>query len=277
MQKLKIFALIGYPIGHTLSPYMHMRAYAKLNISAIYIPLLVEPEKLKETINALKRSRIDGFNVTIPFKTACMKYLDCTDKFASMIGAVNTISITNNKLTGHNTDASGFLKALKQELKFNPKNKSCLVVGAGGAARAVCFALAKERARKIFITDVIKSKAVSLAGNVKKYFPKCEISTTPGEAVDLLVNATPAGMKKSDKLPIDAKILQKGLKVYDLVYNQSPTKLVKKARQKGLIAQNGLSMLLYQGAEAFEIWFKKKAPVDAMRKALNKQAKKQLC
>ncbi|MFH0731384.1 MAG: shikimate dehydrogenase [Candidatus Omnitrophota bacterium] len=275
--KLKIYGVIGYPLGHTLSPYMHNDAFSKLKIKAIYLPLSVEPKNLKSAINTLKTAGICGFNVTIPFKTSCMRYLDRIDKLVSMIGAVNTVVLKKNKLSGYNTDAAGFIKSLKADLGFSPKGKSVFVLGAGGAARAVCFALAKEGAREIFIVDVIKSKAVSLARNIRKNFPKCliEVVTTSQShnvtsRADLIVNATPLGMKKTDPLPINPKLLRKGLAVYDLVYNPSPTKLVKAAKAKGVNAANGLGMLLYQGAEAFKLWTRRKAPVEVMKQALER-------
>ena len=266
--RLKIFALIGYPVGHTLSPYMHNAAFSKLKIKALYIPLSVEPKRLRQTIKILKDANIGGFNVTIPFKSICMRYLDRVDKLASMIGAVNTVVVKGKRLIGYNTDVAGFLKSLREDLKFTPKNKSALLIGAGGAARAVAFALAKEGAKEIFITDIVKTKAVSLAKNIRKYFPKCKIKSTTNYDIDLLVNATPLGMKKSDSLPVNPKLLHNRLSIYDVVYNPSPTKLVKTAKKRKIKAVNGLGMLLYQGAEAFQLWTGRRAPIAVMRRAL---------
>ncbi len=277
--KLKLFALIGYPVAHTLSPYMQMRAFSRLKIKALYIPLAIEPKRLAQAIKML-RNGTSGFNVTIPHKSACMRYLDSVDKLARMIGAVNTVVVKDKRLFGFNTDATGFIKSVKEDLGVALKGKTCAVIGAGGAARAVAFALANEGAKEIYITDVVKAKATSLAKNIKRYFHKCKIEVVTQYStlntqcpIDLLVNATPIGMKKSDPLPIDLEILDKAKAVYDLVYNVSPTKLVKKARQKKIKASNGLGMLLYQGAEAFQLWTHKKAPVEAMRKALKRQIK----
>ncbi len=273
--RLKIFALIGYPVGHTLSPYMHNAAFSKLKIKALYIPLSVEPKRLRQTIKILKDANIGGFNITIPFKSICMRYLDRVDKLASMIGAVNTVVVKGKRLIGYNTDATGFLRSLKKDLRLSPKNKSALLIGAGGAAMAVAFSLAKEGAKEIFITDIVKTKAVSLAKNIRKYFPKCKIkSTTNYELrttnydIDLLVNATPLGMKKSDPLPVNPKLLHNRLSIYDVVYNPSPTKLVETAKKRKIKAVNGLGMLLYQGAEAFQLWTGRRAPIAVMRKTL---------
>ncbi len=275
--KIKLFALIGYPVAHTLSPYMQMAAFSRLKIKALYIPLAIEPKRLAQAIKML-RSGTSGFNVTIPHKSACMQHLDSVDKLARMIGAVNTVVVKNERLFGFNTDATGFIKSVKTDLKITLKNKACLVVGAGGAGRAVAFALAKEGAKEVFIVDVQKAKAVSLVRNIKKYFPKCRIEASSQHSIlnaqyniDLLVNATPLGMKKTDPLPIDLKILNKTKAVYDLIYNISPTRLVKTAKQRSIKASNGLGMLLYQGAEAFQLWTHKKAPVEVMRKALKRK------
>ena len=267
--KLKLFALIGYPIGHTLSPYMHNAAFSALRIKALYIPLSVEPKRLKQALRMLRVSGICGFNITIPHKSTCMRYLDKIGRLASMIGAVNTVVVRRKKFSGYNTDAAGFIKSLKQDLGANAKNKSCLVVGAGGAGRAVAFALAKEGAREIYIKDAIKSRAASLARNIRRHFPGCKIGSA-SHSIDLVVNATPLGMKKKDPLPINPKLLHKNMAVYDLVYSPSPTRLVKEARKKRAKAVNGSGMLLYQGAKAFELWTHRKAPVGVMRKALLK-------
>lgn len=272
--KVKLFALIGYPVGHTLSPYMYNAAFSKLGIKALYIPFQVEPRRLNQTLKIFKGSGICGFNITIPSKSVCMRYLDRIDKLASMIGAVNTVVVKGKKLFGYNTDATGFIKSVKEDLRVNLKNKNCFIIGAGGAGRAVAFALAKEGVKEIFITDVIKTKAVALVRNIRRYFPKCKVKSTQLAAIKschLLVNATPLGMKKTDPLPIDPKNLHRNLAVYDLVYNPSPTKLVKIAKKKKIKAVNGLGMLLNQGAEAFQLWTHKKAPVEIMRRALERR------
>lgn len=252
---------------------MHNAAFAKLKIKALYIPFSVEPKALKKTLKVLKASGLSGFNVTIPYKSACIKQLDKTDKLASMIGAVNTVVARKDKLVGYNTDATGFIKSVKEELKINIKNKTCYLVGAGGAGRAVGFALAKEGAKEIYIKDVARTKAISLARNIKKHFPGCKVfsdfrlQTSDFRPIDLLVNATPLGMKKNDPLPIDMKLLNKTKAVYDVIYNRQ-TELVKYARKRKIKAVNGLGMLLYQGAEALELWTNKKAPIGVMRRAL---------
>jgi len=273
-ETIKLFALIGYPLGHTLSPYMHNAGFLKKKIKGLYIPLEVDAKDLKNTVSSLRKSIVCGFNVTIPHKTACMKHLDKIDKLALMIGAVNTVVKKNKKFIGYNTDASGFLKSLKTDLKFLPKNKKCLVIGAGGAGKAAAFALAKDGAKEIYITDIDNPRVNSLVKNIKKHFPKCKVESEACSLksevcnIDLVVNATPLGMKEKDPLPIDVKLLAKTTAVYDVVYNPSPTKLVKQAKKRKIKAVNGLGMLLYQGVLAFELWTQKRAPVEVMKKAL---------
>ncbi|NQT95530.1 MAG: shikimate dehydrogenase [Candidatus Omnitrophica bacterium] len=275
MKQYKLFGIIGFPIKHTLSPYMHNAAFNKLKIAAAYLPFEVKKAKLKEAISSLKENGLSGFNVTIPFKSACMKYLDKIEPTSKAIGAVNTVIVKGKKLIGYNTDYTGFIRSLKEELKFKPKGKTIFIVGAGGAARAACFGLAKEGAKKIYAYDIIKPKAKELVKGAKRVFRNCDIDVCSKKDVkdaicdsDLLVNCTPLGMGKSDPLPIDIKFLHKGIKVYDVVYTPLETKLIKLSKQKGIKACGGAGMLLYQGVVAFELWTKKKAPVTLMRKAL---------
>ena len=271
----KLFGLVGYPIGHSLSPHMHNVAFKKLNINAAYLPFQIKPNKLREGIDALIETGVSGFNVTIPFKSRCIKYLDSIEPVAKDIGAVNTVVVKKDKLIGYNTDYLGFLMSLKEDLKFIPRKKKILILGAGGAARAICFGLCKEAAKSIYVYDIIDKKAKQLVSSAKKSFEDIEIVACQKKdikdiikSIDLIVNCTPLGMNKKDLLPIDAKLLHKGLKLYDVVYNPLKTALVIAACKKGIKASNGLGMLLYQGALAFELWTGKKAPINLMKKEL---------
>jgi len=278
LKSYKLFGVIGFPIKHSLSPYMHNGAFNKLKIKAAYLPFEVNKSKLKEAITALKRGGISGFNVTIPFKTECMRYLDKVDPAAKNIGAVNTVVSTKGKLKGYNTDCSGFIKSLKEELKCNPKGKKILIIGSGGAAKAIAFGLAKEGAELIYTYDIVRAKSNELAKGLKKRFKASSAKVLSKRGIAdaisdcaLLVNCTPLGMHKNDPLPIDPKLLHKGLKVYDVVYTPQVTKLVSAARRKKIKAIGGIGMLLYQGVLGFELWTKKKAPVSLMRKILLEQ------
>lgn len=271
----KLYGLIGNPVAHSLSPNMHNTAFGRLNIDAVYLPFLVKKTKLKEAISSLKETGVSGFNVTIPFKSECMQYLDKIDLLAEMIGAVNTVSVKGRSLIGTNTDYAGFLRSLKEDLLFNPGDKNIFILGAGGGARAVAFALASSGCGKISIYDLVSPRANDLASAVRKKFSKlkaeaCMLKEIPDLIKDcqLLINCTPLGMKREDPLPIDVNLLHKGLKVYDIIYTPLKTKLIKAAERKSIRAAGGIGMLLYQGVLAFELWTRRKAPVLLMKKEL---------
>ncbi len=270
----RLFGVIGYPIKHTLSPYMHNVAFSKVGLNAIYLPFEVRPEDLKDFLKNIRTCKIMGLNVTIPHKESVLKFLDYLSKEAKLIGAVNTIVVDGRFLRGYNTDGWGFLQAMRRDLRFRPEGKCACVIGAGGAARAVCFALANAKIKELRITDIIFRRAKAVSEAVEKNFPKCYIKPFRlnrikkfMEGIDLLVNATPVGMKKNDPPIIGPEFLNKGTSVYDLVYN-TETRLVRIAKARGLKAENGLGMLLYQGAMSFEMWTGRKAPIEVMRKAL---------
>jgi shikimate dehydrogenase len=273
---MNIYGVIGWPIKHSLSPAMHNAAFKELGIEAEYKLFEVRPEELGNFI--LNRKDAAGFNVTVPHKEKCMVLLDSIDPMAASIGAVNTIVIKSGKLAGYNTDGLGFIAALEKDLGFSVKGKSVFVLGSGGASRAVSFSLAASGAKKIILTDLFLDKVKLLAENVKKVHPECKVDIVESKKIyremdlneaDLLVNATPIGLKESDPVLFDKSVFRKGLAVYDLVYNPEKTKLVKLAQDSGLKASGGLGMLLYQGAESFRLWTGKNAPIDIMRKALN--------
>lgn len=270
--KTKILGIFGYPVEHTLSPFMHNAAFEALGLNYCYIPLSVSPENLKIAVTSLKALNIVGVNITIPHKEAIIPFLDELDGEAELIGAVNTVLNKEGRLIGYNTDGRGFVSSLREDGKIDPRGKKIIIIGAGGAARAIAFSLALEGAEKIFINDIIGEKAKELS---------CVLSTkTSTEAIylkdlkegigeaDILINATPLGMKKEDPLPIPPELLSKGLFVYDIVYNLPETSLLKEAKKRGANTLGGLGMLLYQGALSFKIWTGKEPPIDVMRKAL---------
>lgn len=270
----RVFGVIGYPIKHTLSPYMHNAAFSNIGLNAIYLPFEVRPEDLKDFLKNLRTCKIEGLNVTIPHKESALRFLDYLSKEVKLIGAVNTIVVDGRFLRGYNTDGWGFLQAIKRDLRFQPEGKRACIVGAGGAARAVCFALANAKIKELRITDIIFRRAKAVSEAIEKKFPKCYIKPfrlnrikEVMEGIELLVNATPVGMKKNDPAIIEPKFLNKGISVYDLVYN-TETRLVRIAKAMGLRAENGLGMLLYQGAMSFALWTGRRAPIEVMRRAL---------
>lgn len=272
-----IFGLIGYPIKHSLSPAMHNAAFKKLKLNAVYMLFEKSNAEFPHALKQLRLMDVAGFNVTIPYKEEIIPYLDTIDAQAAKIGAVNTVVNHKGTLIGYNTDALGFIHSLRNDLKFQPKGRNIFIVGAGGAGRAIGFALGKEKAETITFYDIHSPRAEKLAKALGCAFPLCSVASvatpTRGDlsASSLVVNASNCGMKPDDPLPIDPKLLPKGGVVYDIIYNPSPTKLIKAVKARGISGVNGLGMLLCQGALAFEIWTKRKAPVAAMRKALLKE------
>ncbi|MEE8360407.1 MAG: shikimate dehydrogenase [Candidatus Omnitrophota bacterium] len=272
----KRYGLIGYPVKHSFSPAMHNAAFEDLGIDAEYELFDVKPEDLEGFFAAFK-DKLSGANVTIPHKEASIEYLDEVRPQARLIGAVNTVILENDKLIGDNTDELGFIEALEVDLGFKAAGKRAVVFGAGGAARAVTFALYSKGIKNIFLIDLDAKRAASLAIDLAKAgcdaaaieFNKDVVGGLVLNA-DLLVNATPCGMKESDPELIESKFLHKGLSVFDLIYNPDKTALIKRAKEMGCRTANGLGMLLYQGVKAFELWTKKKPNIKVMKQALRK-------
>jgi shikimate dehydrogenase len=276
MAKLQ-YGIVGHPVKHSLSPAMHNAAFKALGLDADYALFDVAPEGLIDFLKAMPGRELSGVNITIPHKIAAKDYIEkngTLDENARRLGAVNTVKVTSGHLHGHNTDVPGFYRSLVEELKFEPEGKNVFILGAGGAARAIAMYLGNGP-RSIYVTDIDSIKVDELKSHYKKFYDEKKLYIVSGKDVNaaigecqLLVNATPIGMKESDPLPVDAEALRPGLYVYDIVYNVPRTKLVMEATKKRLHAITGLGMLLYQGAVAFEIWTLKKAPIDVMRKAL---------
>ena len=280
-----IYGLIGHPVRHSLSPAMQNAAFQALGIDADYLLYDVEPERLETFLNNAKTNNICGLNVTIPHKIHAKEYLErkgTLDENARRLGAVNTIKIAEDgTLCGYNTDGPGFYRSLIEDLKFEPEGKSVFVMGAGGAARA-CVMYLGNGPKKIFVSDIDKTKTEDLQAHYKKYFDANRLVITEEadfkkdlKVCELLINATPVGMNESDPSPVDPSLLHYGLSIYDLVYNRPATELVRIANSLKLHAVTGVGMLLYQGAIAFEIWTGANAPVNIMRRALKDALKSQ--
>lgn len=271
---MKTYGLIGYPVKHSLSPIMQNAAFKDLGIDAEYKLFEIRPEELGDFFSTFKEN-VCGINITIPHKETSVKYMDRLDDNARSIGAINTVVLDSSKLIGYNTDATGFVSSLKSDLKFDPASKKAFIFGAGGAARAVTFGLLREKVKRIVVTDLDMAKAAGLVGDLKA--AGCDAIALKNDRgaerelildSDLLVNATPCGMKKGDRELLPSEFLHKGLSVFDLIYSPSQTPLIKDAGKRGIRAVNGLGMLIYQGAAAFKLWTKKEPPVGVMRKAL---------
>jgi len=264
---MKTVALIGYPLGHSISPAMHNAAFKHLKLDYEYVALEVNPDDLKEAVAGLRALHIAGFNVTIPHKETVVPYLDEITKLARDIGAVNTVQNQEGQLIGYNTDGPGFIESLLEDAGFDPTGKKCLILGAGGAGRALAVSLMQNNAKSISIYDILFEKAESLAGSVGGKAVKDLQKEI--DSANLLINASPIGMNpKTDASPLPENIkLHKKLCVYDLVYNPYETKLLKEAKAAGAKAVSGLGMLIRQGALAFTVFTGKPAPYYIMREA----------
>jgi len=271
--KTKVLGLLGYPVEHSLSPAMHNAAFKHLGLDCCYLTFPVKPELLKDAVKAVKALNLAGANVTMPHKENIIPLLDQVDADASFIGAVNTIVNSNGKLMGYNTDGRGFMRSLS-EAQISVDRKNVLILGAGGASRAIGFYLAKK-ASALFIYDIDRKKAGKLIRDLKKIkgnvsffsYQRSAISSQLDD-IDIIINATPLGLKKGDPLPVDINLLKPRHVICDLIYKNTP--LLQKASMKGCRTLNGLGMLLWQGVFAFELWTGKKPPVEVMRKALTK-------
>jgi shikimate dehydrogenase len=273
----KIVGLIGYPIDYTLSPLMHNAAFKELNLNFVYLPLRVKLEDLNLAIKGLLALNIVGANVTIPHKEEVIKYLHDFSQEAGMIGAVNTICVHEGRLIGDNTDGKGFVTSLIEEMNIDPYDKKIFILGAGGAARAISISLANLGVKRITFTDKDMVKATRLSSDIKRHFPSlwADIVRLDDEEFeeyirdcDILINATPCGMHENDPLLINPNWLYSNQVVYDIIYTPPQTTLLKIAKQKGCKIQNGISMLVHQGALSFELWTGKKAPIEVMRNAI---------
>ncbi|MEI8349246.1 MAG: shikimate dehydrogenase [Candidatus Omnitrophota bacterium] len=264
--------LFGFPVKHSLSPRIH-RYFSKLHrINATYLCFEVSPAHLEKAITGAKALGLKGFNLTIPHKESIIRYLDCIDPGARLIGAVNTVKIENGKTFGFNTDGEGFLRHLQEELSFDPRHKDIAMLGAGGAARAVSVYLAKMHPASLAIYDIDKAKAKALLGHLKANFKHTTFRFASSVIAldiaqcDLLVNTTPVGMKPGDPCLVAPELLHKKLFVYDLIYNPGETKLLMRSRLHGCRISNGLGMLLHQAARSFEIWTGKKIAKSSIQK-----------
>jgi shikimate dehydrogenase len=292
----KLYGIFGHPLSHTLSPAMHEAAFCRLGIDARYIVLELTPADFKKLMRRASELSLAGFNVTVPYKEAVMKNLDVVRPEARAIGAVNTVFKQGKRWIGTNTDMEGFLRAIMKEGGFRPSGKRAVILGAGGAARAVVYGLSREGIREVLIADCFPQKARKIADGMRKLFKRVSYHAaaagTPEvkealQKADVIINATPLGLKPHDPMVVpESWIPQAGraqatpqrqaskkerrgpVFFMDLIYNPAVTPFLKIAKKKGHRTLNGLGMLLHQGARALELWTGCKAPVDVMRRAL---------
>ncbi|MEJ2683710.1 MAG: shikimate dehydrogenase [Candidatus Sulfobium sp.] len=266
--KTKITGLFGYPVEHTLSPSMHNAAFEHLGLDYCYLPFLVHPDFLRQAVDAVRALNMTGVNITVPHKEAVIPLLDSVDEEAAFIGAVNTIVNSEGRLKGYNTDGRGFMRSLSEN-GISVENEQVLIVGAGGASRAISYYLS-EKAETLYLHDVAQNRMDSLVSDLRKI--RSNVSSygqmTNLGSFDVIINATPLGLKAGDPLPFDVSTLPPGHTVCDLIYRK--TRLLEEAAKKGCRTMDGLGMLLWQGVLAFELWTSAVPPVDLMRNALLK-------
>ncbi len=272
--------MLGYPVKHSLSPAMHNAAFSSLKINARYNLFEVPPEELIRFLHSLDEKGIRGLNITVPYKERVLEYvqLDSESFYLRQVKAVNTIVKRQDRWIGFNTDIPGVLRHLKEHV--DPKDKKIAILGAGGAARAVAYATAYAGAHSIALFDIDAAKAEGVCAMIQSLFPGFAI-TRAGDidgldirSKDILVNATPVGLKKEDPALVRPDLLHKDLFVYDLIYNPEKTALLQLAERAGAKISNGLGMLLYQGMLSFRIWTQTDAPEQVMRQALKEELKK---
>jgi shikimate dehydrogenase len=277
--------ILGDPVAHSLSPPMQNTALKHCDIDMEYARFHVRANELASALSFLRELDFVGINLTVPHKVAAMNLVDDTDPSAKEIGAVNTIKIDDAKLIGFNTDGRGFSRAIREEFSVDLRDMRVLVLGAGGAGRAIAVQCAKEGCERLVIANRTLEKAGKLADELRDFFagpkvfgpvPRLQAIAWEEAAIhfqianiDLIVNATPLGLNRVDLSPVPARLLAPHLMVYDTIYSSRRTPLVSAAIEAGARAANGLSMLLHQGALAFEIWFQREAPLEVMRKALS--------
>lgn len=268
-----LYGVFGDPIRHSRSPIMLNRAFQEADINAVYAAFHVRPNELGEAVRGIRALGYRGINVTIPHKVEVMQYLDEIDEGARVVGAVNTIVNEDGKLIGYNTDGIGYVRSLKEETGIDLLGKSVLVLGAGGAARGVAYALAKEGAGCIYIANRTKERALELAETISAFTKTIglgldEISNVVDE-VEFVLNTTSAGMHPhTDELPMPIELLREHHLVSDLIYNPRITRFLREAEALGARIHGGLGMFIYQGAFAFEYWTGQPAPVAAMRQVV---------
>jgi len=277
----RIFGVIGYPVEHSLSPAMHMAAFGALGLDAIYAPFAVAPRDVTRMLDGLAAAGVAGLNVTVPHKEAVLCYLyrhGQASAEARRIGAVNTLIRVGDHFRGANTDVMGVQQVLTRELHLRaPAPQGVLVLGAGGAARAVVWALKASRPRAIYLANRTRAKAVSLARWARRAGVTTTITVIPwdlaarssfGREAELIINATSVGLRQGDPPLLAPSTFHSRLRVFDLVYRAPTTALVQQARRRGALAVDGIPMLVYQGAESFRLWWHREPPVAVMRRAV---------
>lgn len=282
----RTFGLIGNPVEHSASPLLHNSLFDRLGLPMIYVPFKVEKDELGNAVKGMKALGFAGFNVTVPYKKEVLRYLDGVSREALLMGAVNTVKCLPDGLYGYNTDADGFMRSFVEAAGTGFEDKRVLIIGAGGAARAIAVKIAYEKAAELIIANRSKTRAEELAELINENISRIAKGEGP-EALnahkpsgcDVVINTTPAGMyPQAEDCPVgEAFPFVASQIVYDAIYNPLRTKLLERAERAGCKTINGLGMLFYQAIGAFEIWTGMKLPaetVSELREAFVNSVKK---
>ncbi len=279
-------AVLGDPVAHSRSPQMHQPALRAAGIDCTYVRLHIAPDELREALDLLKAANFIGANVTIPHKHGVFDAVDDMTDVARRIGAVNTVVVDGDQLVGHNTDAPGMRRAIREAFSMDLTDLRIMIVGAGGGAgKAAAVQCAMDHCERLVLVNRTVEKAQALATELRDLMtdpdrlegPANRLVVIPWEEkamereldqVDLIINATSIGMKRSDPDVVPQRLIEPYHLVYDMVYSPARTRLIANAEAQGAKSANGLGMLLWQGAMAFEFWFNREAPVEAMRAGL---------
>ena len=270
----RLCGVIGRPLGHSISAVFQQAAFDALGLDVRYTPWELVPEELPGHMARLRRPDALGCNVTIPYKLAVLEFLAERERLVERVGAANTIVNAGGRLCGYNTDVGGFMRALRDDGGYEPAGQSALLLGAGGAARAVAVALLGAGIERLWLSNRHRERADALAAGLADR--RVQVVDRQGAAfptvvsnASLIINATPAGMQggQAEQTPLPDLGMTPGALVFDLVANPLETRLMREARCAGARVLGGLPMLVYQGAESFERWTGRPAPVDVMRQA----------
>lgn len=265
----KPYAVLGHPIGHSLSPVMHNASIQALGLDAIYLAFDVHPDRLLEVLPAMQAMGFGGVNLTIPLKEVAFRGLPKLDESARLVGAVNTVQFTPEGMVGHNTDGYGFLKSFEESFESGIAGASIYILGTGGAGRALALTCARAGAASIVLQDADAARCQKVKGEISGQFPGVAVDIGgDSRATDIVLQCTPVGMKKGEGSPLAPDRFRPGQLAFDLIYFYPETPFMAAAVQGGAKAANGLGMLLHQGARAFEIWTGTEPRVAAMRQAL---------
>jgi shikimate dehydrogenase len=272
------FAVLGHPIGHSLSPVMHNRSIESLDMDAIYLAFDVAPENLIRVLKSMRDMGFGGVNLTVPLKEVAFRGVDEHAQSATLARSVNTIEfLPDGRLKGHSTDGDGFIAALRESFDTRIAGLSVFVLGCGGAGRAVAITCATEGASQIVLSDIEQSRIDTVTTEIEQLAPTVKVASAGTDKAawaaasrdaDLVIQATPIGMKTDDTPLLGADAFRNGQFVFDLIYMFPQTGIMVEAANAGAKTANGLGMLLHQGARSFEIWTGLQPDTHAMRAAL---------